>query len=84
MYSIEGFNYIFQTARAARGLRKTVLVKKFPRFEDPFCLGIEEKVRNIERISDLQSNITADGETARTPGQPVQDPSTPTVRNKIL
>ncbi len=35
---------------------KAVFVKKFPRWEDPFCLGIEEKARSLPLISTREEN----------------------------
>ena len=36
---------------------EAVFVKKFPRFEDPFCLGIEEKSRSLKIGNDLPLNM---------------------------
>ena len=52
-------------------------MKKFPRFEDPFCLGKQEKARSVKAIApeSLRENITTRGERI----QPFDDPNTPKV-----
>ena len=62
---------------------ETIFVKKFPRFEDTYCLGIDEKARSLN-FDDL-SRSNNDSERGVQPVQdhdpewvmPVQDAVTP-------
>lgn len=70
-------------SRSGRTLEKTVLVKKFPRFEDPFCLGKQEKARSLrlENANSFSENSTSRqdllGRDPRTSVKPFADPNTP-------
>ena len=72
-------NLLQNTARAARNLKKTVLVKKFPRFEDPFCLGKQEKARSLRFPNN--ENQTSQGELSGRDNivKSFSDPNTPKV-----
>ena len=67
-------------------------MKKFPRFEDPFCLGKQEKARSIRfnEQESLQENITSQGDNlgrdTRTMVKPFADPNTPkvTITSNVL
>ena len=39
---------------------EAVFIKKFPRYEDIFCLGVEEKSRSLKMDNALPVNMTAD------------------------
>ena len=60
-------------------MKKTVLVKKFPRFEDPFCLGKQEKARSL-RFPNAE-NRTSQGEISGRDNfvKSLSDPNTPKV-----
>ena len=72
------------TPRSGRNLEKTVLVKKFPRFEDPFCLGKQEKARSLRLNDDdgsLNDGITSQDEVSGRDAvvKSFADPNTPKV-----
>ena len=39
---------------------EAVFVKKFPRYEDTYCLGIEEKARSLKLFDDFARNGTSE------------------------
>ena len=52
---------IFQasTSRAGKSMNdEAVFIKKFPRYEDVFCLGVEEKSRSLKMDNALPVNMT--------------------------
>jgi len=49
--------------QAPRVSSDTVLLKKFPRFEDVFCLGIEEKARSLDLDSQPRIESSSNGTT---------------------
>ena len=60
---------------------EAVFVKKFPRYEDTYCLGIEEKARSLNLFDDFARN---NGSSIEMPdndlpewAMPVQDAVTP-------
>ena len=73
----------FQNSRSGRNIEQAVLVKKFPRFEDPFCLGKQEKARSLRlnNVDSLNENATSNGELHGRDSliQSFADPSTPKV-----
>ena len=58
-------------------------MKKFPRFEDPFCLGKQEKARTLRfnNANSLNENVTSQGELLGRDFvvKSFADPSTPKV-----
>ena len=77
-------NFFKSTPRSGRNLEKTVLVKKFPRFEDPFCLGKQEKARSLRLNDDdgsLNDGITSQDEVSGRDAvvKSFADPNTPKV-----
>ena len=52
---------IFQasTSRAGKSINdEAVFIKKFPRYEDVFCLGVEERSRSLKMDNALPVNMT--------------------------
>ena len=52
---------IFQasTSRAGKSINdEAVFIKKFPRYEDVFCLGVEERSRSLKMDNALPINMT--------------------------
>ena len=49
------------TARSGEVMNdEAVFVKKFPRYEDTYCLGIEEKARSLKLFDDFARNGTSE------------------------
>ena len=52
---------VFQasTSRAGKSINdEAVFIKKFPRYEDVFCLGVEERSRSLKMDNALPVNMT--------------------------
>ena len=64
LYFLSKLDYdflVFQasTSRAGKSINdEAVFIKKFPRYEDVFCLGVEERSRSLKMDNALPVNMT--------------------------